>query len=51
MEQVETTGANTILSICSNCRQSFNYSASHHDWDPQIESLLELVANGIVEDD
>ena len=51
MDQVEKTGANTVLSACSNCRQSFNNSASHFDWDKQIESLLELVADNIVEDD
>jgi Fe-S oxidoreductase len=51
MEQVEHTGADTVLSTCSNCRQSFADSIEHFGWDKKVESLLELVAENIVEDD
>lgn len=51
MDQVETTGADTILSTCSNCRQSFNDARDHFNWDKNIDSLLELVAENIIEDD
>ena len=48
MEQVEKTGAETVLSTCANCRQSFADSIQHFGWDKKIESLLELVAENIV---
>ncbi len=50
MDQVEETGAETVLSTCSNCRQSFADSIEHFGWDKKVESLLELVAENIVED-
>ena len=51
MEQVEKTGVDTVLSSCSNCRQSFADSIEHFGWDKNVESLLELVADNIVEED
>jgi Fe-S oxidoreductase len=51
MDQVEKTGAETVLSTCSNCRQSFNDAKEHFGWDKNMESLLELVADNIVEPD
>ena len=51
MDQVEKTGAETVLSTCSNCRQSFNDAKEHFGWDKNMESLLELVAANIVEAD
>ena len=50
MDQVEATGANTVLSTCSNCRQSYNDAKEHFHWDKEMESLLELVAENLVED-
>ena len=50
MDQVEATGADTVLSTCSNCRQSYADAKEHFSWDRKIESLLELVADNIVED-
>ena len=47
MEQVEATGAHTVLSTCSNCRQSYNDAKEHYDWDKDMESLLELVAENL----
>jgi len=49
MDQVEKTGADTVLSTCSNCRQSFNDAKEHFGWDKNVESLLELVADSIIE--
>jgi len=51
MEQVEATGADTVLSTCSNCRKSYNDAKEHFQWDKNMESLLELVADNLVEDD
>ena len=49
MDQVEATGADTVLSTCSNCRQSYNDAKEHFNWDKEMESLLELVAENLVE--
>lgn len=49
MEQVEATGADTVLSTCSNCRQSFADAKQHFHWDKELGSLLELVADNILE--
>lgn len=49
MDQVEKTGADSVLSTCSNCRQSFNDAKQHFHWNKDIESLLELVADNLVE--
>jgi Fe-S oxidoreductase len=50
MDQVEATGADTVLSTCSNCRQSYNDAKEHFHWDKEMESLLELVAENLAED-
>lgn len=42
--------ADTLLSTCSNCRQSFGDAQEHFKWDKTMESLLELVAENLVED-
>ena len=47
MDQVEATGAKTILSTCSNCRQSYADAKEHFRWDKDIGSLLELVAENL----
>ena len=50
MEQVEATEADTLVSSCSNCRQNFDDCQSHYEWDYKMDSLLELVAENLVED-
>ena len=50
MEQVEATEADELLSSCSNCRQNFDDCQSHFDWQYKMESLLELVADNLVEE-
>jgi len=50
MKQVEATGADTVLSTCSNCRRSYNDAKEHFQWDKNMESLLELVADNLVEE-
>jgi len=49
MRQVDDTGAEKLLSTCSNCRQSFGDAQEHFKWDKTMESLLELVAENLVE--
>ena len=51
MEQVEATEADALLSSCANCRQTFDDGQEHFDWKYTAESLLELVAENLEEDD
>jgi len=51
MEQVESTDAESLLSTCANCRQNFDDCQSHYDWKYTMESLLELVADNLQEED
>lgn len=50
MRQVEETGAEKLLMACSNCRQTFDDGQAHFKWDKTAESLLEVVADNLVED-
>jgi Fe-S oxidoreductase len=49
MEQVETTEADELLSSCANCRQSFDDSQEHFNWDYKMGSLMEMVAENLEE--
>jgi Fe-S oxidoreductase len=51
MRQIEDTGAEMLLTSCSNCRQNFDDSQQHFDWDRKMESLLELVADNLIGDE
>jgi Fe-S oxidoreductase len=50
MDQVESTGADELLSSCANCRQTFDDCQDHYQWKYTAESLLELVADNLEED-
>ena len=50
MEQVEETGADELLTSCSNCRQTFDDGQEHFNWKYTMGSLLEAVADNLVED-
>ena len=49
MKQVDDTGAEVLTSSCSNCRQTFDDGQAHFHWDKTMTSLLELVADHLVE--
>ncbi|HKK13974.1 MAG TPA: (Fe-S)-binding protein [Gammaproteobacteria bacterium] len=49
MEQVENTGAELLVTSCSNCRQTFDDGQEHFKWDKTAQSMLELVADNLVE--
>jgi len=51
MEQIEDTGAEMPVTTCANCRQTFDDGQAHFKWDVKMHSLLELVADHLVEDD
>ncbi len=47
MKQVDDTGAEMLVSSCSNCRQTFDDGQAHFHWDKTMQSLLELVADNL----
>jgi Fe-S oxidoreductase len=50
MKQIDDTGADMPVTSCSNCRQNFDDSQQHFGWDKTMNSLLELVADNLVEE-
>ena len=50
MDQVERTGAKTMVSSCSNCRLTMDESKAHWKWDGGLASLVEIIADHLVED-
>jgi len=51
MDQVEKTGAKTMVSACSNCRLTMDESKAHWKWDGGLASLVEIIADHLIEDD
>ncbi|MHB8252871.1 MAG: (Fe-S)-binding protein [Acidiferrobacter sp.] len=49
MQQVDDTGADLLVSSCSNCRQTFDDGQAHFHWDKTAQSLLEMVADNLAE--
>ncbi len=49
MQQVEDTGADLLVSSCSNCRLTFDDGQAYFHWDKTAHSLLELVAGNLAE--
>ncbi len=50
MDQVEKTGAQTMVSACSNCRLTMDESKAHWKWEGGLASLVEIVADHLIED-
>ncbi len=50
MDQVEQAGAKTMVSSCSNCRLTMDESKAHWQWRGGLASLVEIVAEHLVED-
>ena len=48
-EQIEATGAKRFVTSCGQCRITFEMGAKHSHWDQATESLLELVADNLVD--
>ncbi len=44
MDQVERTGAKTMVSSCSNCRLTMDESKLHWKWEGGLASLVEIIA-------
>jgi hypothetical protein len=49
MREIDNTGAQTLLTSCSDCRRTFDDAQVHFNWDKKPNSLLELVANNLLE--
>jgi Fe-S oxidoreductase len=50
MKQVEDTGADMMISACANCRLTMDDSKAYWNWDRGLESLVELLAENLIED-
>ena len=50
MDQVEQTGAATMVSSCSNCRLTMDESKAHWKWDGGLASLVDLLARHLIEE-
>ena len=51
MDQVEKTGAKTMVSACSNCRLTMDESKAHWKWEGGLASLVEIVADHLIEEE
>ena len=51
MRQVEDTGADMLISACANCRLTMDGSKEYWKWDKELESLVELLAENLIEDE
>jgi Fe-S oxidoreductase len=49
MDQVEETGARTMVSSCSNCRLTMDESKAHWKWDGGLASLVDIIADHLDE--
>jgi Fe-S oxidoreductase len=47
--QVEATGAKRFVTSCGQCRITLEMGAKHFHWDRKTESLLELVADNLID--
>ncbi len=48
-EQVDATGAQRFVTSCGQCRITLEQGAKLAHWDKQTESLLELVADQLID--
>lgn len=48
--QLDATGAEMMVTSCSNCRQNFDESGEVLNWGKEMHSLLEMVAENMVEE-
>lgn len=51
MKQMEDTDAELLVTSCSNCRQTFDDGQAHFRWNKTMNSLLELVADNLSEEE
>ncbi len=47
--QVEDTNAERFVTACGQCRITLNLGANKYKWDKKVDSLLELVADNMID--
>jgi len=47
LREVDDTRAETFVTSCSDCRQTFDDAVRHFDWQKSPHSLLEMVAENL----
>ena len=50
MDQIDEADADEPVTSCANCRQMFDDGGEHFNWKYKMGSLLEMVADNLVED-
>ena len=50
MQQVNMTGASAVVVSCASCRLNFESGRSKNQWDMRVDSLVELVADHLIEE-
>ena len=48
-EDIDNTGAKTLVVSCGSCRLNFENGKHNSNWDMSIESLVELVGENLDE--
>ena len=51
IRQVNETGAESVVVSCASCRLNFEAGRQKNHWDKQVYSLVELVADHLIDDD
>jgi Fe-S oxidoreductase len=49
LNQVNATGASTVVVSCASCRLNFEAGRAKNHWDKEVASLVELVADHLVD--
>jgi len=49
LREIDHTGADRLMTTCSDCRVAFEDAGEHFKWNKKTESLIELVAANIKE--
>jgi len=49
LREIDATGAQTLVTSCSDCRRTFDDAQAHFSWDKRPQSLLELVASNLLD--
>jgi Fe-S oxidoreductase len=49
-QQVEATGARHFVTSCGQCRITLEMGAKHAQWNKPVESLVELVADNLIDE-
>jgi Fe-S oxidoreductase len=47
MQQVDDTGADAVVTSCESCRMNFNIGAENSNWQKDVRSLVEMVADNL----